>query len=178
MAGKFLSLEESARQLGVSVDEVQHLVDRKRLFPMRDGATIKFKADDVERLARELADEAPQADGLSLDLDDGSLSGGADVGDLVLGDAVEADVVVFDDGNSLGAASHTMVRGGEGSGLSLSGVGGGEADVGIGGSGVGGDAAANDDLLLESVVGASSIGASSPSLAGAGLSGVTGGPGQ
>ena len=51
MAGKFLSLEETARLLGVAVDEVQRLVDRKKLFPMRDGATIKFKADDVERLA-------------------------------------------------------------------------------------------------------------------------------
>jgi len=51
MAGKFLSLEEAARLLGVSTDEVNRLVDRKKLFPMRDGATVKFKSDDVERLA-------------------------------------------------------------------------------------------------------------------------------
>ena len=48
MAGKFLSLEEAARRLGVSLDEVNRLVDRKELFPMRDGATIKFKVDEIE----------------------------------------------------------------------------------------------------------------------------------
>ena len=35
MAGKFLSLEEAARRLGVGIDEVNRLVDRKELFPMR-----------------------------------------------------------------------------------------------------------------------------------------------
>lgn len=182
MAGKFLSLEEAARHLGVSVEEVQHLVDRKRLFPMRDGATIKFKADDVERLVQELAGEVPQTDELQLGLDEPP-AGAGNADDLVLGEALEADAIVFDEGGSMAAASHTIVRagetGGEASGLSLSSIGGGSAaDVVLGDSAIGGDAAANDDLLLESVVGASSIGASSPSLAGAALSGITGGPGQ
>jgi excisionase family DNA binding protein len=35
MAGRFLTLEEAARQLGVTADEVNRLVDRKKLFPMR-----------------------------------------------------------------------------------------------------------------------------------------------
>ena len=43
MAGRFVSLEEAARLLGVSMDEVNRLVDRKKLFPMRDGATVKFR---------------------------------------------------------------------------------------------------------------------------------------
>ena len=69
MAGKFMSPEEAARLLGVSVDEVNRLVDRKKLFPMRDGATIKFKTDDVERLVRTLGEEsASGSGGLELDL--------------------------------------------------------------------------------------------------------------
>jgi len=186
MAGKFLSLEEAARHLGVSVDEVHHLVDRKRLFPMRDGATIKFKSDDVERLVRELADEAPQTDELSLDFDQSAdfdqPGGGA--GEASPGAALEGSGLVFDDGGGTAPGSHTIVRGGdkggEGSGLSLSSLSGGSAvDVVLGTSGiVGGDATENSDLTLESIVGASSIGASSPSLAGQAASGITGGPGQ
>ena len=74
MAGKFLSLEEAAERLGVSVDEVHRLVDRKQLYPMRDGNTLKFKPDEIERLAT--ADEGSQGageSGLALDLDDLSI---------------------------------------------------------------------------------------------------------
>jgi hypothetical protein len=71
MAGKFLLLEEAARHLGVSADEVHRLVEKKKLFPLRDGATLKFKVDELDRLA---ADGADQDDGsglsLELDLDD------------------------------------------------------------------------------------------------------------
>lgn len=68
MAGKFLLLEEVAGRLGISADDVHKLVDRKRLYPLRDGTTLKFKADDVERYAAELAD-GPADSGLELDLD-------------------------------------------------------------------------------------------------------------
>ena len=90
MAGKFLSLEEAARHLGIPVEEVNRLVDRKQLFPMRDGATVKFKLDDVERAARELQDDAAPTSDLALDLDL-DLGGGSGAGDdLVIGDAVDA----------------------------------------------------------------------------------------
>jgi excisionase family DNA binding protein len=68
MAGKFLLLEEVAGRLGMSADDVHKLVDRKKLYPLRDGTTLKFKADDVERFAAELAD-GPADSGLDLDLD-------------------------------------------------------------------------------------------------------------
>jgi len=71
MAGKFLLIEEAARQLGVSVDEVHRLVERKKLYPLRDGATLKFKIDEIERLSAEGADAGePSGLGLELDLDD------------------------------------------------------------------------------------------------------------
>ena len=145
MAGKFLSLEEAARLLGVSTDEVHRLVDRKKLFPMRDGATVKFKSDDVERLASTLGDDESSADPLALDLGSAAAESGDD--DLVLGAA--DDDLVLGGGSEVESASHTILRGpaaGPASSLSL-----------------GGDQAAgdDDDLALESI-----IGASSPSLAG------------
>jgi excisionase family DNA binding protein len=87
MAGKFLLLEEAARHLGVSADEVHRLVEKKKLFPLRDGTTLKFKIDDLDRLAADGVDpDEPVTDTLELDLDDvKSGSGGLsiDVADSV-----------------------------------------------------------------------------------------------
>ncbi len=81
MAGKFLLLEEAALHLGVSADEVHRLVEKKKLFPVRDGTTLKFKIDDLDRLAAEGV-----IDTLELDLDDvqsGSGGGSIDLADSV-----------------------------------------------------------------------------------------------
>lgn len=59
MAGRYLSLEEAAERLNLAVDEVQRLVDRKKLYPIRDGVTLKFKAEDVEAFSAVLAAEPP-----------------------------------------------------------------------------------------------------------------------
>lgn len=68
MAGKFLLIEEVARQLGVTADEVHRLVERKKLFPLRDGATLKFKIEEIDRLAAESREESGQS-GLELELE-------------------------------------------------------------------------------------------------------------
>ena len=87
MAGKFLLLDEAALHLGVSADEVHRLVEKKKLFPLRDGTTLKFKIDDLDRLAADGVDpDEPVTDTLELDLDDvKSGSGGVsiDVADSV-----------------------------------------------------------------------------------------------
>jgi hypothetical protein len=157
MAGKFLSLEEAARHLGVTIDEINRFVDRKKLFPMRDGANVKFKLDDIERVAADLADEAPgDGSGLALDLDlsSPSLGAGSAVGsgldDLVLGDAADVTESIFgDDAGS--APSRTIVQP-KGDDLA---VGGEDFVIGDAGS-----ALANSDLEIDSI-----IEASSPSLA-------------
>lgn len=59
MAGRYLSLEEAAERLNLAVDEVQRLVDRKQLYPIRDGVTLKFKAEDVDAFGVVLAAEPP-----------------------------------------------------------------------------------------------------------------------
>ena len=157
MAGKFLSLEEAARHLGVTIDEINRFVDRKKLFPMRDGANVKFKLDDIERVAADLADEAPgDGSGLALDLDlsSPSLGAGSAVGsgldDLVLGDPADATESIFgDDAGS--APSRTIVQP-KGDDIA---VGGEDFVIGDAGS-----ALANSDLEIDSI-----IEASSPSLA-------------
>lgn len=165
MAGKFLSLEEAARLLGKSTDEVNRLVDLKKLFPMRDGGTVKFKTDDVERLLRELGEEASSAsDGLELELDLDTprmdLDGGDDGQDqLVLDDAVDS---IFTSPAPKGpSTSDTGV--GQGSGAAKSGSGLELAGSGSLGGGdlvlsdeVLGDDVESEDLSIESIVGASS----------------------
>lgn len=173
MAGKFLSLEEAARHLGVSVDEVNRLVDRKKLFPMRDGTSVKFKLDDVDRVKSDLSDEsAGNSDlGLGLELSSPNLagsgpaaSGGGD--DILLGDAIEETESIFgtDDADPR-SPSQTIVRGGQPAG--------GDDDLVFDDRG---SLLASDDLALESI-----IGASSPSLVRGqptiGLAGSGSGPG-
>lgn len=146
MAGKFLSLEEAARHLGVTVDEVHRLVDRKQLFPIRDGAAVKFKLDDVDRVAADLADDAPGSGNLSLDLDldlsAASAGPAADGEEIELGEPLDEAASVFGSGVDAGAGpSQTIVRGGE--------------DLAIGDVG---SALASSDLDLDSVIGASAPG--------------------
>ena len=162
MAGRFLSLEEAARQLGVSVDEVNRLVDRKKLFPMRDGATVKFKADDIDRVARDLGDDNSQSGDLALDLDLDLPAAGGAAEEISLGDPLDGTESIFSaDLPEAKGSSQTIVRGDVGqaaaSGLSMPSLGG--ADVVFGDKADGG-VLDGDDLALESI-----IGASSPSLA-------------
>ena len=104
MAGKFLTLEEAARRLGVAVEDVNRLVDRKELFPMRDGTTIKFKVDEIERVAADLAaDRSSASSDLALDLNLSAVAAGtgagADAGDddFVLSDSDDDDDSIFGD---------------------------------------------------------------------------------
>lgn len=189
MAGKFLSPEEAAAQLRVSVEELHRLVDRKKLFPMRDGSTLKFKADDIERHARQGNDESSQSGDLSLELDTPEIAGksggpaapvvptlsGIDAGDLVLGDALDVGESIFSgEPSDARSASKTILRGDAAasggvlndsltSGISAPSLAGGAgasaADIIFNDSAVGGPVE-SEDLALESIVGASS-----PSLA-------------
>lgn len=120
MAGKFLTLEEAARHLGVTIEEINRLVDRKQLFPMRDGATVKFKIDEIERVAADRGDDAGEGSGLTLDLSSPSLGGPASgIGglddelklddDLQLGD--EAESIFSEQGSKAEPGSGTVVPG-------------------------------------------------------------------
>jgi hypothetical protein len=120
MAGKFLSLEETARRLGVTVEEVNRLIDRKELFPMRGGGTIKFKLEEIERVANDRGSAGSNAnDDLSLDLDMSApgLSGGPSTSGgaaslIIAGGDDEDDSIFSDDADEPDrAVSQTMLGG-------------------------------------------------------------------
>ncbi len=147
MAGKHLSLEETAKRLGISVEEVNRLIDRKELFPMRSGGTNKFKLEEVERIANDLGGTSSGAnDDLSLDLDMsapglGSGPSGASGGEsLIIGGGEDDDddsIFSTNDDDDDKASSHTIIRGGGDAPM----AGSGTFDV--------------DDLGLDSLVGGS-----------------------
>jgi len=152
MAGKFLSLEEAAQRLGVGTDEVNRFVDRKQLFPMRDGASLKFRTDDVERLAADLADgsESGSSGTLELDLDDlgdGPATGGPTSSPSATGGPGGGDILELDDGE-----------------LELGEV---EASSGLSFAGRPGDAAPLSGLALDSdLLGGGATAGSAPSTGG------------
>ena len=55
MAGKFVEPEEAANMLGVTVDQLGEMRDRREVYPIRDGGAWKYKRDDIERLAADRA---------------------------------------------------------------------------------------------------------------------------
>ncbi|MGH7136027.1 MAG: helix-turn-helix domain-containing protein, partial [Pirellulales bacterium] len=61
MARKLVPLDEAAKTLGVSPDELNNMRESRQIYGYRDGASWKFKPEDVERLAQELAERGPKA---------------------------------------------------------------------------------------------------------------------
>jgi hypothetical protein len=55
MAGKFVEPEEAAQMLGVTIDQLSEMRDRREVYPIRDGGVWKYRRDDIERLAADRA---------------------------------------------------------------------------------------------------------------------------
>jgi hypothetical protein len=51
----YLSLEESAKLLGLTTNEIIEMRSRGEIFGFRDGTSWKFKSDEIERVQRELS---------------------------------------------------------------------------------------------------------------------------
>ncbi len=69
MASKFIGLDEAAAQLGLTRERLNEIRESGDIRAYRDGASWKFRAEDIEGLASragELADE-PESSGLDLD---------------------------------------------------------------------------------------------------------------
>jgi excisionase family DNA binding protein len=73
MARKFLTLEEAAKLLGVTVETLGELRDRREVHGYRDGASWKFKEEDVERLKVERASAAEEGEFAEMDEDPDSI---------------------------------------------------------------------------------------------------------
>jgi len=53
MARKLVPLEEAAQQLGITPDALNELRQRQEIYGYRDGASWKFKPEDIEKLREE-----------------------------------------------------------------------------------------------------------------------------
>lgn len=54
MAQKLLTSEEAAKMLGISVDDLNVMRERRQVFGIRDGSSWKYKQQDVERALEDL----------------------------------------------------------------------------------------------------------------------------
>lgn len=81
MAQKFTGLEEAAEQLGISKERLSQLREANKVRAYRDGASWKFRSEDIDKLA---AEGIPQIDPGSSDLS-------LDVGSLEISSAVGAE---------------------------------------------------------------------------------------
>src|SRR5436305_14459480 len=71
MAQKFTSLDEAANQLSISKDRLNQLREAGKVRAYKDGASWKFRAEDIEKFAVEgLPEIEPPPSDLALDLDD------------------------------------------------------------------------------------------------------------
>ena len=52
MARKFIDLDEAAKMLGIAPDTLNEMRERQKIYGYRDGASWKFKAEDVQPAAR------------------------------------------------------------------------------------------------------------------------------
>ena len=90
MALNLITLEEAAKIVGVTPDELNELRDRQEIYGYRDGSSWKFKRADVERFAEDRAarqDDAGEEVGDSDDLVDVPLD--EDSAEMVLLSEVE-----------------------------------------------------------------------------------------
>ena len=62
MSSNFIPLEEAAKRLGVSADELVEMRSRGDIFGYRDGASWKFKPEEIERVANEVLGDALDED--------------------------------------------------------------------------------------------------------------------
>ena len=79
MTRTFIELQEAARLLNVTTDELADMRTRHKINGYRDGATWKFKTDEIKRVAGERG----------IDLTDAQLQGTADAGP---GSDIDADL--------------------------------------------------------------------------------------
>lgn len=96
MDQKFVSFDEAVKKLGISSERLTKLRESGELRAYRDGASWKFRTDEIDRLASEgLPDEGPASD-LSLIGDDELMPAG-DLPDLAEINADDDDLKLADD---------------------------------------------------------------------------------
>lgn len=95
MAGKFIELNEAAKLLGLTPDELVEMRSNGDIHGYRDGASWKFKAEEIERVAAERGfDLGSPSEEVTPDGDDGF---DALLSDLDLADPGEGSSILVSD---------------------------------------------------------------------------------
>jgi len=121
----YLSLEESAKLLGISSNELIEMRSRGEIFGFRDGTSWKFKSDEIERVQRELSgdvldDDAGGSSILISDRQGGSSKSGSILGsDFLSGAAGKSDIQLDADAVDFGSDVTLVPDPSSGSGLRL-----------------------------------------------------------
>lgn len=123
MAAKYIELQQAAKMLGVSSDELNNMRLSGEIHGVRDGSSWKFKSEELDRVADErgvsLGGEADEATEFDLEL------GG---GDPTASSNVHLDLEAEDDDNSPTAIGTAADAGARGSGKAAA-KGRGDADL-------------------------------------------------
>lgn len=154
MALKFYNVEKAAELLGITPAEVNHLREENRLRGFRDGATWKFKTEDVEKLAEELkgagAEPEAEEDVLLSEVEPagpGSSGSGTVIREGSQPSTVDSDIRLVDDA---APGSDVHLGGSSPSGLDLASTSGLELSGSSAGSNVGDlDLTLDEDITLE-----------------------------
>lgn len=125
----FIPLEQAAKMLGVSVDKLTEMRSSQKVFGYKDGATWKFKLQELERVAAEL----------DMPLDKSLVDEDSDF------EISSDDVVTDDEALSFGASSLKMAGSGESADLLDDDEPKGDGSPSDTGKMLGGD---DDDMLL------------------------------
>lgn len=81
----YLTLDESAKQLGISANELIEMRSRGEIFGFRDGTSWKFKSDEIERVQRELSGDVLDDDAGGSSILVSERQGGSSKSGVVLG---------------------------------------------------------------------------------------------
>ena len=96
---KLIPLEEAAKILGMTEDELSDLRSRNEIFGYRDGSSWKFKEEEVQRVAANVSSERGGADALA---NAGDVGDDDDLSELVDISDSSAELSLADDGDASG----------------------------------------------------------------------------
>ncbi len=116
MSSQFLSLEEAAKKLGVSTEQLVSFRSEGRVRGFRDGASWKFPEGEIERLADDLAAEGDSYDPYQMVDDDAPAESPSSGGSGVVLDDLDLDLVSGTAGGSSLIGSDVNLIAGNGNG--------------------------------------------------------------
>lgn len=127
----YVPLDEAAKRLGVNPDQLVEMLSRGDIFGYRDGASWKFKPEEIERVQQEMAGDLDEdAGGSSLLLSEGDLGLSGSGSNIKKGDDAGSDVALVPDPSS-GSGVRLVTRGTSkaGDGDALSPIGDSDGDL-------------------------------------------------